>query len=250
MYSGTVVQSGTVFLILLRRRIGADYRLHLLETALVAALAGALSMLRIERSGAIIITNPIHGLTTAVIAAVAWLVIGALLYRTFIRLIREYITALLVETGLLYLVLEHDPHDALAPLRRREHLARLNLNAQSALSFRGRMLLFLRTYTGCAGALGFHAYPEFIRRLGRILDYGLLLCAGLFAILVWRSVQDALAYQAIALVPLKLSAWVVLLLVLSRSVLSLARKFGLWQALTDLLIDEEAGGRALLAGGG
>jgi len=249
MYSGTMVQSGTVFLTSLRRRIKADYRLHLLETAAISMLAGALTSVHLEYGRIIRIGNPQHALVAGLVAAGLWLVIGTLPYTFLLSRIRAYVTSLLVDTGLLYLVLEHDPHDALKPMRRRETIAKLKLNPQSELSFRGRILIFLRTYSSCAGSLGFHAYPGFVRRIGMVVNYALILVAGLFAVQVYLGVQNALSFHAVQLLPLKVSAWMLLILILSRATIGIARRFGLWLALTDLLIEDQADGRAVLAGG-
>lgn len=243
------MQTGTLFLIDLRRRARADNRLHIVETAAVAALAGGLSNISITEWGQISFGDTQAGLLTALIAAAVWVAIGGLLYKLLEDSFRRYILSLLLETGLLYLVLEHDPHTALAPLRRREILTKLKLNPQAELSFRGRMLVFLRTYAGCAGVLGFHAYPSHLRWLSRVGDYLLFLLGALFIWLVYTNILNALHLQTGISAGLKLTTWALLLLILTRATLGVARKTGLWLALVEALLgDSHDTGRAILTG--
>ena len=243
-----MVQSGTVFLAELRRRARADRRLHLVETCAVAALAGGLANIRIDDWGTLSFGGLKSGLLMAVLAAAIWGVAGSLLYQWLQTMYSRYITSLLLETGLLYLVLEHDPHDALAPLRYREILSRLKLNPQAGLSFRGRMLVFLRTYSACAGALGFHAFPAHLRLLGRICDYLLFLLVAIFAWQVYTNVLSVLATRAVISLSLKTTAAILLVVILGRATLGMARRTGLWHALVDALLGpDDGGGRAVMA---
>jgi hypothetical protein len=242
-----IPQSGTLFLNDLYRRAYADGRVQLVETTLIAALAGGLSRVRVDDFGVLMLASIGSGMTAAALAALVWLGLAIMLQRLVREKSRAYIANLLTDTGLLYLVLEHDPHEALRPLSRRETWTRLKLNPSAGLNFRGRMLAFLRTYPACANALGFHPYPLALRWAGRLLDYLMLLLAGVFAWLVFANVLDALAY-GLALSPaVRLASWAVLALILIRSTLGVARRTGLWLSLTDVLQGDVDRGRAVLA---
>ncbi len=242
-----ILLSGSAFLQDLHRRALGDGRLHLVETAAIAAIAGGFSGLKIDEWGSLTIGSWRGGLLSAAIAAALWLALGALLYRVSQAAYRSYIATLLVDTGLLYLVLEHDSHEALRPLKRRELWTQLKLSAGSELSFRGRVLCFLRTYSACAGALGFHPYPALWRNIGRWLDYALLLAVPAFSFVVYVAVMDALAYNTVDAPLLKPLGGFVLLLTLIRATRGMARRSGLWLALVDVLLGEVDLGRPLLA---
>jgi len=242
-----ILLSGSAFLQDLHRRALGDGRLHLIETAAVAALAGGFSGLKIDVWGMLTFGSWGSGLLSAAIATALWIVLGALLYRVSQAAYRRYIATLLVDTGLLYLVLEHDSHEALKPLKRRELWTQLKLSTGSELSFRGRVLCFLRTYAPCADALGFHPYPALWRNIGRWLDYALLLGGAAFGFVVYVAVINALAYYTVGTPLLKPLGGFVLLLPLCRATLGMARRSGLWLALVDVLIGEVDLGRPLLA---
>ena len=244
-----IPQTGTVFLNDLHRRALANERLHLVETTAIAALAGGLSRVKIDEWGVISFGTVQGGLTAALAAAAVWLVLALVLQRLAREGYRTYIGSLLTDTGLLYLALEHDPHETLKPLTRRETLARLHLNPAAGLSFRGRMLALLRTYAACAGALGFHAYPALWRWLSRSVDYALIVAAGLLAWLTYGNMLGALARE-LAISPLvKVAAFSVLLLILVRATGGVARRSGLHLALTDVLQGDVERGQAILTRG-
>lgn len=244
-----IPQTGTLFLNGLYRRAFIDERVQLVETTVIAALAGGLSRVRIDEFGVIILSSISSGLFAAALAALIWLGLGLLLQRLVRERSRAYIANLLTDTGLLYLVLEHDPHEALRPLSRRETWTRLKLSPTAGLNFRGRMLAFLRTYPACANALGFHPYPLTLRWAGRVLDYLMILVAGVFAWLIFANVLDALAYGLVLAPAVQLAAWAVLALILIRSTLGVARRTGLWLSLTDVLQGEVDRGQAVLTRG-
>jgi hypothetical protein len=244
-----IPQTGTVFLNDLHRRAYLDGRVQLVETAVIAALAGGLSRVRLDEFGVLSLASVRSGLFAAAAAALVWLLLGALLQRWIRDMCRGYVARLLTEAGLMYLVLEHDPHEALRPLARRENWARLKLNPAAGLDFRGRILAFLRTYPACAQALGFHPYPLALRWISRALDYLMIVVAGVFAWLVYANVLNALAYGLVISRGVQLAAWAVLALLLARSTVGMARRTGLWLALTDVLQGEVDRGRARLVRG-
>lgn len=244
-----IPQTGTLFLNDLHRRAYVDGRVQLVETTLIAALAGGLSQVRMDEFGIISLSSASGGMLAAGVAAIVWLGLGLLLQRLVRERSRAYIGNLLTETGLLYLVLEHDPHEALRPLSRRDTWTRLKLNPTAALNFRGRMLAFLRTYPACASALGFYPYPQVLRWAGRLLDYLMILLAGIFLWQVFANVLDALAYGLVLSPGVKVIAWAVLVLILVRSSVGVARRAGLWLSLTDVLQGDVDRGQALLVRG-
>jgi len=244
-----IPQTGTVFLNDLFRRARFDGRMQLVETTVIAALAGLLSRVRLDDFGVLSLASVNSGLFAAAAAALVWLVLGGLLQRWVREKCRAYAAGLLTDTGLLYLVLEHDPHEALRPLTQRESWTRLKLNPAAGLNFRGRMLVFLRTYPACVHALGFHPYPALLRWLSRGVDYVMILLVGVFAWLVYANVLDALAYGLAISPAVQVAAWAVLALLLIRSTLGMARRCGLWLSLTDVLQGDIDRGRAMLVRG-
>jgi hypothetical protein len=243
-----VLQTGSLFLQDLHRRAHADGRLMLIETTAIAACAGALSGVRTTTNdwGLITLEFTPAMLWGALLGAGLWLIAGALLYHYARREHRAYIATLLVETGLLYLVLEHDPHETLPLLRRREQWTMLKPGAQANLSFRQRMLAFLRTYPACATTTGFHPYAAFWRWTERILLLGAVCAAAACALFLWEGVTVTLAGGPVFPLKLKLSCWLVLILILVRTALAQARRGGLWLALTSVLIGEVDSGRPVL----
>ena len=244
-----IPQTGTVFLNDLYRRAFADGRMHLVETTVIAAIAGGLSRVRLDEWGVLKLGSVNEGLLAALITAALWLAAGLFLQRVARERYRAYIANLLTSAGLMYLVLEHDPHEALRPLTRQETWVRLKLNPAVGLNFRGRMLTFLRTYPTCVHALGFHPYPAILRWAGRALDYLLLALAGVFAWLVYANILNALAYGLVLSPAVRVIAWAMLLLILVRATLNTARRVGLWLAVTDVLQGDIDRGRAVLARG-
>lgn len=244
-----IPQTGTVFLNDLYRRAFSDGRMHLVETTVIAAIAGGLGRVRVDEWGVVKLGSVSEGLLTALLTAALWLAVGLLLQRLAREFCRAYIANLLISSGLLYLLLEHDPHEALKPLTRRETWTRLKLSPNVGLNFRGRMLAFLRTYPTCVNALGFHPYPAAFRWISRGLDYLLLALAGVFAWQVYANILNAMAYGLVLSPAVRIIAWIVLLLVLVRATLNVARRSGLWLALTDVLQGDVDRGRAVLARG-
>jgi len=244
-----IPQTGTVFLNDLYRRARFDGRMQLGETTVIAALAGGLSRVRLDEYGVLSLASLSSGLFAAAVAVLIWLALGGLLQHWGREKCRAYVANLLTETGLLYLVLEHDPHEALRPLSRRENWMRLKLNPAAGIDFRGRMLAFLRTYPACAQALGFHPFPLVLRWIGRTLDYLMIAMVGVFAWLVYANVLNALAYGLVISPGVQLAAWAVLALLLARSTVGMARRCGLWLSLTDILQGDVDRGKAMLARG-
>jgi len=240
-------QTGSQFLYDLNRRAFADGRLHLVETTAIAALAGGLSGIKLDEWGTLTVGSPAEGVTWAVVAAASWIMVGSILYYFARQGQRAYIGSVLVQTGLLYLVLEHDPHDALKPLRQRETWLRLRSKPGADLSFRQRMLAFLRVYPKCASILGFEAYPQLWRNFEWSLGAVLVGFIVFYLFLVGQGVLQALSHELEFPLHLKAACWLVLALLLLRAMLALARKTGLWLALVDVLIGEVDRRQATLA---
>ncbi|MCH7471524.1 hypothetical protein IIA79_01030 [bacterium] len=146
-------QTGMLFLVDLHRRALADGRLHLASTAVVAALAGALSVVRLDEWSAPIIDSLGNAAAMAALFCGLWLGAGHFLLHHAREKCRGYITQVMLDTGLLYLVLEHEPGEALPSLMQQERLARITLRQGAGQTFQQRMLNFLRSYAACAAGL-------------------------------------------------------------------------------------------------
>jgi hypothetical protein len=70
-----------------------------------------------------------------------------------------------------------------------------------------------------------------------------------FCWLVYTNVLDAIAYGLILSPAVRVAAWAMLLLILVRASLNVARRIGLWLAVTDVLQGDIDRGYAVLARG-
>ncbi|MBN2081667.1 hypothetical protein JW859_05595 [bacterium] len=243
-------QTGTLFLTDLDRRARGDARIHLVSTVFLAGLAGLIGNLRLDEWGFFSFGDSAGALWSALGTAALWLGLALAISHFAGTAYRDYIAGVMTDTGLLYLVLEHDPHEVLKPLTQRETWATLRLKpGQDGLSFRGRMLLMLKTYPACVASLGFHPYPQLLRWTARIMDYVLIALTATFACVIYRSVSDALAAIPPALPLLKVLAWSLLALILVRATLGITRRTALWLALVDVFVGDIDRGKAILAGG-
>lgn len=243
-------QTGTLFLTGLHRQALGDARMHLISTVLVAGCAGLISRLRLDEWGVFSFGDVAGTLLSALGAAAVWLGLAVLISHFAGGAYRTYIAGVLTDTGLLYLVLEHDQHEALRPLTQRQTLTSFRLKpGQAGLSFSQRMLLFVKTYPACASSLGFHAYPQLWRWMARVMDYLLIALFATFAIVIYRSVEQALISIPPHLPLIKSLAWSLLALILMRATLGITRRVSLWLALVDVFIGEIDRGRAVLTGG-
>jgi len=242
-----VLRTGTTFLLDLHRRALADARLHLIESAFVAFLAGAwLGLRAVETDWGVDLSFSRATPYYALGAAALWLAGGATLMYFARNAHRDYVASLLAESGLLYLALEHEPAELLGPLRRREMLSQLRGRTPLALSFSARMLALLTSYPACASKLGFHPWP----RLWRLSERGLVLLTVAVLGALWLKLMPAVQLALIgqyeyppALRPLGAAA---LALILACFTLAHARKLGLWLALVEVLHGPVTRERALL----
>lgn len=233
-----MLRTGTTFLLDLHRRAFADARLQLIESALVAFLAGAWLGLRAEElAWGVELSFSRATPYIALGCAALWLAGGGALMYYARSAHRAYVAELLCDSGLLYLALEHEPADQLRSLRRRETLSQFRATPRGALalSFAARMLALLASYPACASALGFHPWPKLWRYSERGLVLLTVAMLGALWLKLMPAIQLALIGQFIyppALRPLGAAS---LGLILACFTLAHARKLGLWLALVDVL---------------
>ncbi len=174
--------SGTLFLLDLHRRALGDGRLHILEAGATAAILGAISTVRFDASGYVQFGTFAAVLWTAAGAGLLWGAVSAAVLRLARAELRFYIQLTLLESGLLYLALEHEPAEALRSLRQQAHWSRLAANPAGNVSFAQRMQAVLRTYPACASALGYQPYPAWARYTAAALT---TLASGLALGAIW-----------------------------------------------------------------
>lgn len=253
------IVSGTAFLLDLHRRALADGRLHVFEATATAAIFGVLATVRFDEYGVARFGGAalIGGAMAS--AAAVWCAIsaGALHYAR--AECAFHIRLTLLESGLLYLALEHEPAELLPALRKGRHWSRLAANPAGSLSFAARMDALLRNYPACAKALGYPPYPAWCRLAGLALVFlllGLLLISvycGWSAVLgIFGNAPDGLAAEsdaAAALSPLHTMRVLLTLcgaLYLLRATLGQAQREGAMLALVETLHGEVLPGRAML----
>jgi len=241
-----VIKSGTVFLRGLAARAHGDLRLHLLETSATAALLGALGGLSFDEYG-----FPAFGTWQQIALRTAacgfgWLGLGLLLSYLVREACRAYQCSVLLDGGLLYLALEHEPAEYLTALRQRGRFS--PGNPAAGLSFAARMTRLLAGYPRLAGAIGYQPYPAGVRWLDLALT---TLLGGLGLLLVY--------YLSVNLWPmvlreehapgwLRLAGAAVVLCYLGHAAVVQARRTGLFLALADILLEDQADGEARYAG--
>ncbi len=189
-------KTGTLYLAGLRKLARADGRLHLAVSTLTAMLASLVLSAQID---------PELGYYSgrSLLAAWPWVLFGgaaalallAAAYHWALEQYRYFAAWTLLDSGLLYLALEHEPAEMLGALARRERSVRLgpggllanaagnSAMAGGALSFRGRMDALLRSYPACCHALLYQAWPGLLRWV----DLGVILLSAaclLFIIIV------------------------------------------------------------------
>lgn len=255
--------SGTLFLLGLHRRALADCRLHVLEAGATAAILGALSTVRFSEEGLALFGTASQVLWTAALAGLLWGAATAGVLHFAREEFRFYVKLTLLESGLLYLALEHEPAEVLRPLCRGTQPGRLAANPAGGVSFAKRMQALLRGYAACASAVGCQPYPAWSRYTASAMG---ALVAGLTvaaAWLVWslRQVSELPELYGVdpAVVYSPEPGWilqgfgVVLLLCaavyLLSAALSQAKRTAVMLALVDVLHGPVAGGRALLTRG-
>jgi hypothetical protein len=167
-----VFRTGATLLGELRKQAEADGRLHIAICTLLAIIAaGILAMRADPEAGIITLRSVLRGWPAMLIAAGISAAALSGLYFWSRNLYRAYAQSVLLESGLLYLALEHEPAEILGSLLAPRALVKFGGGA--GLSFRERMLALLRAYPGCCHRLLFQAYPLALRWL----DIGLVLGA-------------------------------------------------------------------------
>jgi len=98
-------------------------------------------------------------LIIAGIAAIAVGVFSTTMYAPVTRAVRRHARRNLVDGGLLYAAIEHEPAEALKMLKWFERWSWRGGNPAGGLSFRGRIRNLLRSYYSSAAAIGKPALP-------------------------------------------------------------------------------------------
>lgn len=249
--------SGTLFLLDLHRRALGDSRLHLLEAAATAAILGALSTAQFDEYTYFSFGTPQHVLWSALIAGGVWLGLAAAGLYFAREECRFFAHLQLLESGLLYLALEHEPAEMLTALRRRLNFAQYGGNPAAGQSFATRMQRLLACYPACARAVGYEAYPRWTRWAEAGLAWLLLILLAWLLLWWYRAflrmpepdIASLFAGGAAPSSALRPGPFLLLLgaLYLARSTLMQARRTGLMLALVDVLHGDVARGRATLA---
>lgn len=251
--------TGTLFLLDLHRRALSDARLHVLEATATAAILGALSMARLDENGFPDFGSPAQIGWAMLIAGAAWCIVTAAALHYAREECRFHAHLTLLESGLLYLALEHEPAEMLPALRRKRPLSQLAANPAGGLSFAARMQALLRAYPACTKALAYQPFPAWIR-LTDIAIIALMLGLLVLAVIrAWDLVAQLTGAGQADLMPgggnpdLPGSAMGFRLTVLScgalyllRTTLGQAKRVGAMLALVDVLHGPVQPGRATL----
>jgi hypothetical protein len=254
--------TGTIFLLDLHRRALSDARLHVLEATATAAILGALSMARLDQSGLPHFGAPAQIGWAMLIAGAAWCAVTAGVLHYAREDCRFHVQLTFLESGLLYLALEHEPAEMLPALRRGKPWSQQAANPAGGLSFAARMQALLRAYPACARRLGYQPYPAWTQLAGTasiMLMLGLLVVATVRSfVLVNVFANDTLTdYFASGNNPdLPKSAMAIRYMILSCGVLYLLRatlgqamRTGVMLGLVDVLHGPVQPGRATLTRG-
>jgi len=220
----------------------------LFETTLIAGISSLVLSAEISPWG--IEWKPAGELVVTTLSlAAAWTVVAAAFMHAATGAFRSYAVSILVDTGLLYLALEHEPADVLAPLRRAEKVLRLSpASAPSALSFRQRITAFMRRFGACASAIGFYPQPAPWRMLRSVLlalSFGLALIFGWIAFSAYGAARLELPYAGL---PLKVSGTALVWSIMASTLLTNAQRNAPPLALAEVLLGDDYSGSAIRAG--
>lgn len=232
-----------LLLVELRKQAESDGRLHIVVSTVAAMLAGLVLLAKLD-------TQTGYYSLRSVLASWPWvLTLGAAaalllsFFYNWARALYSYYCAwTLVESGLLYLTLEHETPEILPALTRAERFSRVGLSAAGGqLSFRLRIGSLLRSYMACCHALLYQPWPGLLRWL----DLSLVLvslaagvwigCMLYFRVYAWLSNPYGQPPGAEVFIPLRICAIIVLILMLARGTLRRARTDGLRLGLADAL---------------
>ncbi|MCC7477440.1 hypothetical protein IT575_03185 [bacterium] len=252
-----MIRTGTLYLAELRKLARADGRLHLAVSVLSVMLAGLVLGARVDpQLGVYSLRSLLAAWPSVLLAGALGLGLLAPAYYWALAQYRYYCAWTLLDSGLMYLALEHEPAEMLGALASRERRARHGAagllgagagagQAGGALSFRGRMDALLRSYGACCNALLYQAWPAPLRWL----DLGVIFisAAGLIwiglligtAVLPYMLNPYGAAPGAQVLGQLRLAALCVLAAMLMRGCLRRARFDALRLALADVLEGED-----------
>lgn len=220
----------------------------LFETTLIAGVSAAILSASVGPWGVE------WGTTTQLVAytvavGAGWAGLAAVFSHFSTVAYRDYAVSILVDTGLLYLALEHEPAEMLTSLKAAERIMRLSpAKSPSVLSFRHRMLALVRRFTACAAAIGFYPQPAMWRTARTVLfalTAGLL---GIFAWLVWSAYLAARQELTFAELPLKICAVALVWTIMLFTVLAAAQRSAPVLALADVLLGEDHAGTAVRGG--
>lgn len=251
--------TGTLFLLDLHRRAQSDARLHLLETTATAALLGALSMARLDQELTPHFGTPQQTLWAALIAGTVWCLVTAGALHLAREEVRFHTELTLLESGMLYLALEHEPAEILPVLRRGKSWSQVAANPAGGLSFAARMQALLRAYPACARKLGYPPFPAWMQTVTTaivVLLLGLLLLATLRAFVIVKIFSNAAVTEYFESggnkdLPAMVTAFRYILLgcgalYLLHATLGQARRIGVMLGLVDALHGPVQPGRATL----
>jgi len=235
-------KSVTEWLDELRRKAHTNCRRHPLQAAVLAAFLGRWLIFR---------PGPGYGLDyfdgsdwvipVAMVWGVCWLCIASeVLFRTR-RACQVYITDMLVESGLLYLVMEHDLPERSESSGVRARLLRLIVDPAHPQSLRMRLTRLIRRYPACARRLRVHPYPRAMRLTVRVLAPvtilgGVAYCVLMFA---YAALTGPTTLLSIVVWWMRSGGWCGLVGFLTLAALNLAGRTGLVLALVDVLRGEQ-----------
>jgi hypothetical protein len=235
------IASGTLFLLDLHRRALADGRLHVLELAATAALLGAIAT--------VIIQSPELALYASGAAAVVWGAVTAGLLHYAREELRRYIQPTLLDSGLMYLALEHEPAELLRGLRQGTRLLTLAANPAGSISFASRMQALLRFYPACANAVGFHPFPAWARYTALVLVTlltGLMICVITMLYNIMYQISELSIDPQLSLLRLATYAMYTIAVYMLNLTFIQARRTAAMLALVDILHGPVQPGRATL----
>lgn len=218
-----------------------------METTLIAGIATAVTQIRFDDVNLPYLPSP--GLATllslAVAAVWALVALNALNYvRSFLA---AYISSILVETGLLYLAIEHDPHDRMRSLGGMPALPNSPARGKADISFKKRMYALVTRYAACANSLGFQPYPA-AWRLALVSMVGAALgVAVLFGYIAVQSLDAARLGMAHPAFALKLLGNLLVWLILGIFIVDHPRRSAPKIALADVLVGDDETGQAVLS---
>lgn len=175
---------GTVYLTNFHRRTREIERMFLFEATASAALVSGLAATRWKTGDVFAPESLGTSFVGALIGAVLWLLLGLPLLTYVRRTCADYIETVFTDGSMLYLILEHIPHDDLLQ-GNFKRIVGISV-ARTGTSFKARIQRLEQRYPRYAGRLGWRAYPRQIR----MLSIGLKVVYGLLSLLfIWQAIS-------------------------------------------------------------